>query len=188
MPSQAQSYTITDLGAAQGTPQGNDIDSTPYGLNNFGEAVGTSAGPSSPAATLFSNGTATFIGLGITPFGINDSGEIVGEGPPSNSSGNFDAFIYSNGKITDINSRAIFPYGSQAAAVNINGQVIGTGYTVATQSPPFHAFLYSGGKMTDINPPGSYSSFGVAINDSGQILCAATNPAGEYHAVLLTLK
>jgi probable HAF family extracellular repeat protein len=51
----AQTYTLTDLGALPGNPR-----STAYGLNNLGQAVGTSdLSAGSPVATLFSNGTVT---------------------------------------------------------------------------------------------------------------------------------
>jgi hypothetical protein len=86
VPAAAQSYTITDLGALQGTKLGNDSTSSPYGLNNLGEAVGTSSNPSAAIATLFSNGTATSLGFLDAQVGddvsianaINDTGDIAG--------------------------------------------------------------------------------------------------------------
>src|SRR5579871_5637851 len=81
-PAAAQTYTITDLGALQGTAQGNDVTSVPYGLNNLGGAVGVSENPSAAIATLFNNGSDTNLGFFDSQpgdnvsiaYGVNDLG------------------------------------------------------------------------------------------------------------------
>jgi probable HAF family extracellular repeat protein len=68
------------------------------------------------------NDNALFPG-GSTAIGINKFGQIAGDGATINS-GTVHAFIYSNGKMTDINP---FP-GSSSSAVSINdsGRIIGS--------------------------------------------------------------
>src|ERR1035438_6176870 len=85
----------------------------------------------------------------------------------SNSNSEFQAFVYSNGSMKNINSASLFPSGTAAWGVNNSGQAVGTGYL---SSSSFHAFLYSGGKMVDLGPPGSYQASAAAINNSGQIV------------------
>ena len=57
MPSHAQSYNITDLGALPG-----DTISFPAGLNSLGQAAGTSANAMTGIATLYSDGNAISLG------------------------------------------------------------------------------------------------------------------------------
>src|ERR1035438_3258933 len=52
----AQQYTVTDLG----TLSGNKV-SVAYGLNNSGEAAGTSSNPTGAIATMFSGGKAASV-------------------------------------------------------------------------------------------------------------------------------
>ena len=177
VPSHAQTYTITDLGALQGTAQGNDATSIPYALNNLGESAGVSENPSAAIATLFSNGSNTNLGFldsqvgddVSVAYGINGTGEVVGAGLAGDGTA-FHAFLYSNGKMTDINSASVFPGGSRAYAISNSGQAVGYGYPDASTGAEFHAFLYSGGKMVDIGPPGAYQASAVGINDSGQVI------------------
>jgi len=44
-----------------------------------------------------------------------------------------------------------------------------------------HAFLYSNGQMTDLGTLGGAFSFGLAINDAGQVTGAAYTVSGEEH-------
>jgi probable HAF family extracellular repeat protein/YD repeat-containing protein len=77
---QAQTYTITDLGVLAG-----DQMSTAQGLNDQGQAVGTSANENGEfgVATLFTGGQAVSLGtLGpaddTLAASINDSGQVTG--------------------------------------------------------------------------------------------------------------
>src|SRR5262249_28967654 len=132
-------------------------------------------------ATLFSNGSDTNLGfLDGQPgdnvsiaYGINDLGEIAGAalaGDALTGANAFHAFVYSNGRMTDINSASVFPGGSRAYAINNSGQAVGFGYPDSSSAWTFHAFLYSGGKMVDIGPPGAFQASAVGINDSGQVI------------------
>jgi len=168
LPSLAQTYRITDLGAAAG-----DAVSKAYALNELGQAAGSSSSPTGGKATLFSKGQAIYIGslaAGDVSFatGINASAEVVGYEPEySTSPPVFHAFVYSNSALHDIHSASIFPTGTSATAINGSGVVVGEGELDADR---FHAFAYSNGQMVDIGPPGSYQASAVGINDAGQIV------------------
>jgi len=165
--SAAQTYTVADLG----TLPGNTV-SEGYALTDAGEAAGVSETPTAAVATVFSGGKATSIStLGSSVSvanAINGSGQIAGWNS-YNSDPNFDpqAFLYSNGRMLNINSATLFPSGTEASGINNSGEVVGTGYISASS---FHAFLYSGGKMKDLGPPGAYQASAYAINTSGQIV------------------
>jgi probable HAF family extracellular repeat protein len=169
LPSWAQTYRVTDLGAASG-----ESVSKGYSLNDIGQAAGSSSNPSGAVATLFSSGEAIRLGT-LEPgdvsiaTGINKSAEVVGYEPvySSGGSGISHAFLYSNGALRDIDSPALFPGGTSAAAINGTGTVVGQGNL---SSSSFHAFVYSGGQMLDIGPAGAYQASAVAINDAGEII------------------
>jgi probable HAF family extracellular repeat protein len=163
----AQTYNVADLG----TLSGNSV-SQGYALNDTGEAAGTSSDPTGAIAVMFSGGRATSISTLRSDVSVatamSGTGEVVGYNIfYSNPNSEFQAFLYSNGSMTNINSASLFPSGTAAWGVNNSGEVVGTGYL---NSSSFHAFLYSGGKMVDLGPPGSYQASAVAINNSGQIV------------------
>jgi probable HAF family extracellular repeat protein len=173
--SAAQTYTVTDLG----TLNGNTI-SQAAALNNAGVAVGDSYDPGATTGVIFSSGTLTSI-VG-TPTAINGSGEIAGYFTPSGGT-QFNAYLYSNGRATDLNSKSLFPAGSQASGINNSGEVVGTGYL---NSFTFHAFLYSSGKMTDLGPAGAFQANAYAINTSGQIVGTYALNSGASGTFLYT--
>jgi probable HAF family extracellular repeat protein len=181
--SAAQIYTVTDLG----TISGNSV-STGYALNNAGAVTGTSSTPTGAIAALFSDGKVTNIstlgGNVSIATAINGSVEVVGWNF-FYSNPNFDpqAFLYSNGHMTSINSPSVFPSGTEALGINDSGEVVGTGYITDSN---FHAFLYSGGKMTDLGPRGALQASAVAINNSGQIIGGYYLTSGGAGAFLIT--
>ena len=88
---------------------------------------------------------------------------------------------------------------SRATAINLSGEVVGTAFFPQTQyhppKPGKHVpFIATSSGLEDLNtliPAGTgfVLTDAVAINDSGQILCDATNSKGlNEHAVLLTPK
>ncbi|MBD2168189.1 hypothetical protein H6G04_27785 [Calothrix membranacea FACHB-236] len=91
-------------------------------------------------------------------YGINDSGQVVG------FSSNNHAFLYSDGKMTDLGSLPRSGYDSSAAyGINNSGQIVG--------DSKGRAFLYSDAKMTDLGIlPGYDYSRAYSINDSGQVV------------------
>jgi probable HAF family extracellular repeat protein len=181
--SAAQTYTVTDLG----TISGNSV-STGYALNNAGAVAGTSSTPTAAIAALFTNGRVTNIstlGSNVSvATAINGSAEVVGWNF-FYSNPNFDpqAFLYSNGRMTSINSPSVFPSGTEALGINDSGEVVGTGYFTDGN---FHAFLYSGGKMTDLGPRGAVQASAIAINNSGQIIGGYYLTSGAVGEFLIT--
>jgi len=176
--SNAQSYTVTDLGYIGGTPKATN----PEALNNNGQVIGYSYvnGSSIYNAFLFDGGPLIDLGALINNgfsigTGINDFGDISGYGTLANGSSH--AFLISNGNITDLGT---LPGGSNsnAYAVNNQGQVVG--YSSATNSGQ-KAFLFANGTMTDIGAlndfgvPGGGISMAFAINNKGQITGSSYN-------------
>jgi probable HAF family extracellular repeat protein len=164
----AQTYTLTDLGAVA-----PETVSQGYGLNSVGQAAGTSSNPNGAIATLFSEGQA--INLGVleandvsVATAINGSAEVVGFEYFSSTAANTPhAWVFSNGKLTDIHSASLFPAGTKAFGINTSGVVVGQGYLTSSS---FHAFVYADGQMVDIGPPRSVQASAIAINDAGQVL------------------
>ena len=116
----AQTYTIADLGALPG-----NTTTKAYGLNNLGQAVGTSDSGAA-IATLFSNGKAT--NMNTLNASVSVATAISGSGQAtgynifySNPSPTFRAFVYSNGSMTDIQSDSLFPSGTQPTGINSSG-------------------------------------------------------------------
>jgi len=107
----------------------NDPDSSASGINDAGQVVGMSGASAIPTAFLYSNGQ--MVSLGALPGGqtsganaINDAGQVVGWS--STASGPSDAFVDSNGVMTDLNS--LVPAGSgltlvDGIAINNSGQI-----------------------------------------------------------------
>jgi probable HAF family extracellular repeat protein len=115
----------------------------------------------SSAASAQTTYTITDLPLLGDPRGINSSGQITGFGLGP------DAFLYSQGTITDLGTLGgSFSFG---LGINDSGEI--TGGSPPTGDFPPHAFLYSNGHMTDLGTLGGsfISSVGEGINNSGQI-------------------
>ncbi len=173
--------TMTDLGTLGGN------SSSASGINNSHQVVGATG----VGASLWSNGTITALGsLGggySDAYAINNIGQVVGDALPP--TGPVHAFLWSNGTMTDLGA---FGDASVAEAINSSGVVVGTAYVVNSNgTAAWHAFIYSGGKLQDLNnliPSGSgwLLTEATGINDTGQIVCNATNTTTGYtHAFLL---
>jgi probable HAF family extracellular repeat protein len=132
----------------------------------------------------------------VSAFAINDNGEIAGQiflssGAPSH------AAKFVNGVWSDLGAFT-GAVASRATSINLTGQVVGTAFFPQTSyhppKPGKHVpFISTASGLVNLNtliPSGSGFTLtdAVAINDSGQILCDATNASGSEHAVLLSLK
>ena len=164
-------------------------------INNRGQVVGMTVFADPPygdqRAFLFSpNSGMLDLGslTGANGFScadaINDNGQIVGVS--WTSAGDLDAFIYTNGTMTDLGT--LGGDTSCANGINTNGQIVGASYL--SDDSAVHAFLYSidSGTMVDLNnlvctnSIGTYLTEAFGINESGQIIANGANG----HAYLLT--
>ena len=117
-----------------------------YAINNKGQVTGLAYTTNGSAhgfiancATCVLKDLGTFAGSTSTVwgFGINDSGVVVGKSTFQNT---YHAFVYSGGKIKDLNN--MIPAGSgwvltEASGINSSGQIVGMG----THSGQTRAFL-----------------------------------------------
>lgn len=117
-----------------------------YAINNKGQVAGLAYTKNGSAHAFIANCGAcplkdlgTFAGSTSTVwgFGINDSGVVVGQ---STFQGTYHAFVYSAGKIKDLNG--MIPAGSgwaliEAQGINATGQIVGMG----THNGQEHAYL-----------------------------------------------
>jgi probable HAF family extracellular repeat protein len=154
----------TDLGA----------NTSAYGINDAGDVVGSS----NSSAALFSNGTATLLGVLPTAqagahsqaYAINNNEQIVGSAyflNPCAAACPYHAFLWSGGTMTDPG----FPGESggapggldTAVALAINNAGEAVGYAASTG--PFAAILWSNGTLTQLGVP----AVALAINNSSVI-------------------
>ena len=115
----------------------------------------------------------TLGGTSTTVTGINSTGELVGES--LNSAGNDNAFLYSNGVLTNLGT--LGGSASQAFGINSSGQVVGQSTNSAGN---WNAFLYSNGAMTNLGTLGGAFSYAVGINSTGQVVGGSTSSGNEY--------
>lgn len=188
------SYTIKGLGVLPG-----DGASFGAGLNNWGEAVGSSVtldpvnfDPQRPV--WFANGAIHALPTLPIPAppglfdgaaaAINDAGLIAGE--VFNPKGPTHAALFSAGGATTDLGVVIFDQNSYATALNNLGQTVGyTTVAMDNDGPIIHGVLYAGGgPITDLGAlPGGRFSVAMGINDQGLIVGSATTANGATHAV-----
>jgi probable HAF family extracellular repeat protein len=103
---------------------------------------------------------------------INDRGEAVGQAVSLSGYGH--AFLYSRGKIHDLETAA--SKDSQANDINISGQIVGS---FNTEDGGFHPFLWDHGAMRDLGNPEGYKFCSAnGINALGDIVGSAYNVTG----------
>jgi probable HAF family extracellular repeat protein len=192
--------TVTTIGVLSQDPQ---VDSSyAVAVNTSGQVVGWSLtlGGVATDAIIYTNGTLTDIGVlpgsinqGLASLanGINDAGQVTGttQDTVPNPVAQY-AFIYDSGTWT------LIGYG-EGFAINARGQVTGILSSVPTTgvvvpftpantvagTPVGHAFIYSNGTAADLGTlPGGTTSFGYAINATGQIVGASdgTGYSGQH--------
>jgi probable HAF family extracellular repeat protein len=173
-------YIVQDLGALPG-----DSSSIAWGINQRGDVVGWSNGPSGTRAFVFTDtgGMVALPGLPDKPRTIarriNDAGDIVGTA----NAGGVDlghAVRWRGGTIKDLGTLAAGAY-SEGWGINSFGDVVGESYTDGGSFSGVHAFLYTDANgMVDLTPT---SDTGRArdINDARQVTGYKT-ASGGYHA------
>jgi len=178
-----------------------------FGLNNYGQVVGTSGTCATtpllpfnygPHAVLWQNGVPTaFANLGGTMLGvgvgINDLGEIIGGSDlPSELPGfpfvQVHATLYSQSGPVDLGTVGT-DFSSLPTWINNNGQAVGAS---CDDMGNCRAFLWQNKTMIDINtliPANSslYLIFPESINDAGEIVGTGLQTStGETHAFVAT--
>ncbi len=114
--------------------------------------------------------------------GINNNGQVVGYS--YTTSGDYDAFLYSGGLMTDLGVPPGSDFqSSNGESINDSGQIVGNLYYSTGVA---HAFLYSGGVWTDLgkdilNNMGYPHSGADAINARGQIVGGMGEPVVLGH-------
>ncbi len=161
-------------------------------INDAGQVVGNGWSPpdcaTPPAcptrAFLWENGTARDVGAlegGISwARDINEHGKVVGAST-INASGQTHAFLWDNGAMQDLGTLGGLFNGSEAAAINDKGQVLGVSWVEEPDTlddggsalrTSTRAFLWYDGVMSDLGTVADSLpvSVAVAINGCGQVL------------------
>jgi hypothetical protein len=186
--------TFRDLGNLTFPEYDAPTLNTALALNNRNQVAGESGPftfPDQPLrATLWSKGVLRDLGdFGWTPNGgeaINDKGQLTGYMSVPTGFRSRVAFIYSNGRLIDIDGRGASAPDrfSAGAGINNHGHVVGS-------SDHLSGFLYRGRRMESLNalvdPKGGWDIVAPqAINDAGQIAATALR-RGVAYAVRLDL-
>jgi probable HAF family extracellular repeat protein len=110
-------------------------DSATFAVNNSGQAAGTVATPGNGSDAFLSapNGgpsvnLGSIGGANASAFGVSNTGQVVGWAQIA--SGTYDAFVFSNGSMVDLNSLvklADGAYLTQATAINDRNQIVAQG-------------------------------------------------------------
>src|SRR5207253_1134711 len=114
-------------------------------------------------------------------FGINSANQIVGD---SLSLQGTLAFLYQNGRMTDLGTLDPLGLFSEAFGINSAGQIVGDSLLISNLGTADHAFLYQNGPMTDLGTLGGISSAASGINIAGQIVGDSYTSSGSDHAFL----
>jgi probable HAF family extracellular repeat protein len=180
---------FTDIGHL---PSDNPLTSA-HALNNRNQITGESGPltfPDQPyRAFIWYKGVMRDLGdLGGDPNGgmaINDSGQVTGYVAVTTHFRNQTAFLYSHGRLVDIDGRPVSEDRfSTGTGINNHGHIVGT-------SNHLSGFIYRGRRMESLNSLvdqklGWDIRFPQAINDAGQIAATAYRN-GVYYAVRLDL-
>jgi len=180
--SQAQRYTLVDLG----TLPGHTV-SIPFDINNSGQIVGVSIRridgiDESEQAFLYANGVMQ--GLGALPDdtyslanALNDSGLVVGVSF-NNQPLQYRAFAFEDGVMRDLGS--LPGWSPDPRSVNQKGEIAGILFDATGGT---HAFLFHEGLFTDLGTLGGPHSGAFGINKAGNVVGFSTLPSG-FHAFI----
>ena len=147
----------------------------PYDINNKNQIVGDYSPyfPTTVQAFIYENGSmrkliADPLITSSHAYRINDSSQVVGKAvfPLQNGTSVWHAFFWQEGVLTDIDMSG--GPSSSAAAINNNGQVVGSFHDTTTHK--VHSFIWQNGMWTDLGSFDGNHSGAVGINDNGQII------------------
>ncbi|HWE01234.1 MAG TPA: SdrD B-like domain-containing protein [Tepidisphaeraceae bacterium] len=182
---QLVAYALTDLSPTSSAA--SQYYSSASAINASGQVAGgyaTSVVLQQP--TLFNtNGTRVDLSAaGGEALGINDSGQVVGEYTVgSGSKQTTYAFVYANGKITNLGALP-GDVSSGATSINNAGEIVGDSTSAI---PPFdpndpylsattRGFIDVNGKLMAVNPNLAMNLFIDAVNDSGVFVGEENSP------------
>jgi probable HAF family extracellular repeat protein len=146
-------------------------------------ALSVSAAPvraESPARKLVPTDLGSLYSHNTYARKVNQSGQVVGDS--TTASLYTHGFRWTKGAITDLGS--LFPNHSYARGINSQGHVVGISFESVTPNlSRAHAFQWIDGTMTELAGLGGDTA-AVAINDSDEIVGAASTPANETRPVV----
>ena len=183
--------TMTDLG----TLGGNDSEGN--AINRTGQVAGWSNNKVGVTDAFLWDGKkmidlgalAPLYGSESQATGINDSGQVAGwwgaTAGTTVSNGPWHAWLYANGTVTDLPepgfATAAGSLGCTAAAINNNGQIVGSCYDASGLS---HAVLWQNGTVTDLGTLGGDQAAATAVNNLGQVVGWAHDSTGTKDGFL----
>ncbi len=119
---------------------------------------------------------------------VNDAGQVTGYG--GNTYGTTDAFLYTNGAMTNLGQNyvgfsGLTIDGSIGLSINNSGHVVGsTQITTDEGVSTSRATYWANGVGTDMGTLGGLYSHAASINNSGQVVGAASIANGQQRAFL----
>lgn len=159
---------MRDLGAFAGGTFG-----TPFiALNDAGQVAFTSVVASGERHAVLWDGTTvrdlgTLGGDYSEATAINATGQVVGFSRIVAGGFDLHAVVWDHGVLRDLGP-------GRALAINGRGQVTGFGAS--------HAFLWDGRALSDLGTLGGSTSFGITINEMGQVAGVSSLASGTSHA------
>jgi probable HAF family extracellular repeat protein len=117
------------------------------------------------------NINALYAGQTFGVWTLGEGGQAIGSAYPASNLTQEHAFVYQNGKLTDVGSLGGL---TEAFGVNRAGQVIGFSATSLTNyADTEHAYVSHNGTITDLGTLGGPRSYAFGINNLGQIVGAS---------------
>jgi len=133
------------------------------------EAAAMPGGPNEYELEILDIPPGLFPPFGLAPLALdmNNRGQVVGQGGGLFGVNNFDAFLYEDGQITEVQFPGAFA--TDASGINDQGGIFGS-YAFgnpAMGAPTFGYYLDATGNFIDINPPGAVSTRVFGGNNRG---------------------
>ena len=196
---------IRDLGRPLGSEPSRSIGALMINDRRqiAGSAVTETQGPTGTVSTsygfLWQNGKMRLLASPSRQtrvYDLNEKGQIVGSW--RTSAGKWRAFLWQNGKLTDLgllpdlpsigisDAGTPFPGGppdlEEATSINDRGQIVGYGMVLSGSDCP-HGFLWQQGHLRDLGTLSGATGCTrpAAINNRGQVVGLSTNPDGIEH-------